>query len=133
MVVFLLSTLVGKSLFSILTLFLDRTVYFIVALATESNNSLGSQKVEEWLFFDAPFYFINAASLVLFFEMLQLALILRNHAKMQDAEDIMMGDTVTEIEENANLRGSFVAQMAANAVRTTSNTMPSRDAAAIVE
>jgi 4-alpha-glucanotransferase len=53
---------------------------------------------------------------------------------MQNAEDTMMMDnSVSEIEENANLRGSFVAQMAANAVRTSSNTMQNRDAAMIVE
>jgi hypothetical protein len=88
-VVFLLLTLIGKFYFSLIP-YLDRIVYFLVALITESNNSLGSQKVEEWLFFDAPFMFINAASLVLFFEMLQLALILRSHSKMQDAEDNAM-------------------------------------------
>lgn len=45
-------------------------------------------------------------------------MILYKSGKMQDAEDNMGR---SEIEENANLRGSFVAQMAANAVRTHSN------------
>ena len=38
---------------------------------------------------------------------------------MQDAED-NMANAATELEQNANLRGSFVAQIAANAVRTHS-------------
>lgn len=38
---FLLSTLAGKC-FSFLTVPIDRTAYFVIALATESNNSLGS-------------------------------------------------------------------------------------------
>jgi len=42
--------------------------------------------------------------------------------------DIAAGNVRSEIEENANLRGSFVAQMAANAVRTTSGAGDPRDA-----
>jgi hypothetical protein len=66
-----------------------------------------------WLYFELPFAFVTAASIIVFFEWIQIADFLK-HTVDSDSKDV----TPTRVSPNAmnsSLRGSFIAKATSKA------------------
>jgi len=70
--------------------------------------------VYKWIFFEAPFMYINAASIVLFYEMVHLASVLRERKEMNQEEADLVEYAESRrvsvcVSERNTLKGSFAA------------------------